>query len=241
MRRAIAIVSVVGMVTATAALPAAQTTDERTGDDLVTAAEQLHAALKAEEETIAELLKERRRLEMELLELKLAEVRDLIREGRKADAAAAMEAYERGMAHFQLAHVAWEHFPSKNRPQTKTESFRGEDYIGVLVSRGVDVYNSLRLDQPGRVRHLLNDRLLTLIKEFAQAAEGASTYGLLISLKIPYRNLVADDQGVQYDTLRLYLPMAEIKRFADYEITSQDLLDASVVIVNDNRIAVTLG
>ena len=222
----------------------AQTTDEPTIDErtaeLVATAKAAEAAVEAEEDALVSLLEEKRRVEKSLLDLQLAKVRDLIRDGKKAEAAAAMKEYERAVAYFDLAHVSWRYFPSRIRPTTTTETFRGKDYIGVFIGSGLGVYNSLKLDQPARVRHLLHEQLLTLIKEFAEVAEGAGTYGLLVSLSIPYRNFLDDDQDVRYDTLRLYLPIAEIKRFAEYEITSQDLVDASVIIVNDNRVAVTL-
>lgn len=87
----------------------------------------------------------------------------------------------------------------------------------------------------------LLDAELQLIKEFAEAAAGAGTYGLSVSLDIPYRSFLDDDTRISYDLLRLYVPNDEIKRFAEYEITSQGLVDASIIIVNDNRVAVTLG
>jgi hypothetical protein len=38
--------------------------------------------------------------------------------------------------------------------------------------------------------------------------------------------------------VEIYTPSADIKRFADADITSQALIDLSVVIVNSNRVEV---
>lgn len=204
--------------------------------------DELEAALEAEAEGLVELFEQERRLKESLLELQLARIRELISEGKKTEAAAAMKEYELAMAHFKLGSLARQNFPWRTAPpETTTETFGGQGYIGVLISSDVNVYNSLKLDQPARVRRLLNERLLRLLKEFAQAAEGARTYGLMVSLRIPYRDFLGHDSSMGYDTLQLYVPIREIKRFAEYEITSQDLVDAAVVIVNDNRVSVELG
>ncbi len=198
-----------------------------------------------------------RRVKLALLDLQLAEIRDLVRDGKKAEAAAAMKELERAQAtfdlaraavkkdlewaqaRFDLARVALKYFSEPVAVKSK-EVFRDKEYIAVQIGSSLSVYNSLQLDQQARVRHLLKEYLLSLIKEFAKATDGADTYGLLVSLSVPYRNFLDSDQSTRYDSLRVYVPTAEIKRFAEHEITSQDLVDASVVIVNDGRVAVSL-
>lgn len=238
---------IAGVVIAAGLLPLsalAQTPSESTvlEEPLEPEIEALQDQIAAQEDLveILRLIDERRRLEQSLLDLQLAKVRGLVAEGKKAEASVAMKEFKLAMAHFELSHAALKNFPSRLGVATTSETFRDQDYIGVLIENGVNVFNSLRLDRPARVRYLLNEQLLSLIKEFAQAADGAGTYGLLVSLEIPFRNFLDEDEGVRYDTLRLYIPIAEIKRFTEYAITGQDLVDASVIIVNDNRVAITL-
>ena len=64
--------------------------------------------------------------------------------------------------------------------------------------------------------------------------------GLRLDLSIGYRNFVTDNIGGT-DQMSWYVDSANIPALLDFEITSQEFVDRSVVIVNDNRVEVNLS
>lgn len=121
-------------------------------------------------------------------------------------------------------------------------SFKDNAYLAVDLGEDPNVYNTLQLNQTQRVAKIVNERLLVVIKAFAAPAQGAAPlHGLKLQLRIPYKDFLQQYAVPQYDTLELYLPLESIARFTDAEITSQELIDQSVVLVNSNRLQIPLA
>jgi hypothetical protein len=74
---------------------------------------------------------------------------------------------------------------------------------------------------------------------FAALLHGDSADGLAFSIVIPAYNFVTGGEN-KTDILRVYLPLAEMKRFMDSDITSQKLLESSVVLLNGDRVEAKL-
>ena len=89
---------------------------------------------------------------------------------------------------------------------------------------------------------IINERLLTILKAFVSPVrETPFICGLKIELRIPHKSFTDQVATPDYDELELFVPNSVIRDFADLEITSQELVDGSVVIVNSNRVAVPLA
>jgi hypothetical protein len=127
---------------------------------------------------------------------------------------------------------------------TKMGSVKYKDNLYLLVDLGFDenIYNDLKLNQPQRVAHVLNERLLTVLKAFAlPVADAKDVHGLKLEITIPHRSFLDKTAEPALDKLEIYAPTELIRQFADADITSQQFIDGCVVIVENNRIAVPLA
>jgi hypothetical protein len=92
-----------------------------------------------------------------------------------------------------------------------------------------------------RVAKAPDSGLLVALKAFAgELSELELIQGVKLTLAIAHRSF-AEHGPAQFDEVEVYAPAAEIRRFADADITSQGLLDKSVIIVNSNRTEVKLS
>jgi hypothetical protein len=122
-----------------------------------------------------------------------------------------------------------------------TTNYKDKLYLVVSLPAMDTVFNDLRMNRAQRVARVLNDSLLVAMKAFASVvADVESVHGLKLELAIPHRPFT-QATGTELDSIEIYAPSAEIKRFAEADITSQELIDKSVVIVNSNRTEVRLS
>ena len=126
------------------------------------------------------------------------------------------------------------------------------------------MYNTRR-PQSHRVARILNQRLLNWVKETGASLEGTGLAGIRVELEIPHRPFVSEDDDAEaatvvnaadlaeagtavgfadvetVDRMILYVLATDARMFADFEMTNQEFVDACVIIVNGNRIAVRLA
>ena len=120
--------------------------------------------------------------------------------------------------------------------------FKEKLYLVVDLGTDGSVYNDLKLNQSQRIATIMNDRLLLILKAFAKQIEGSSSlHGLKLELIIPHKSFLNESASPDRDKLEVYVSWQDAKRFAEADITSQQLLDGSIVIVNSNRIQVLLS
>jgi hypothetical protein len=127
---------------------------------------------------------------------------------------------------------------------TKMGSTTYKDHLYLVVDLGEDdtVYNELRLNQAQRLNRVMNDKLLMILKAFAlPVRDVADIYGLKLEFAIPHKSFGETYATPETDKLEVYAPADLIRKFAEADITSQQLLDGSVVIVNSNRVQVALS
>jgi hypothetical protein len=118
--------------------------------------------------------------------------------------------------------------------------YKEKPYLVVDLGMDTTEYNDLKFSQATLVAHVMNERLLKLLKAFAGPVKDASDiYGVKLELSIPHRSFLSESLPNFYK-LELYAPSALVRQFADADITNQLFLDGCVVIVNDNRIQVSL-
>ena len=121
-----------------------------------------------------------------------------------------------------------------------TAAFKGQTYLSVTLGNDGTVYNTIQLNQSSRVAKVINERLLDDIKDFRGVASVVGIDGVEFRVQIFFRNFVSEDVPA-FDTLDVYVPVGLANKFADQDITSQQLMDGSVVLVNDNRVQVSLS
>ena len=120
-----------------------------------------------------------------------------------------------------------------------SESRNDKVYIAFSFPPSGTVYNSLKLNEGVRAATVINSRL-AMLKDLALLGADAGVDGIKISETVFYRDFVSETVA-RSDHLQMYVPLAAIKRFASDDITSQQFVDQCIVIVNSNRIQVTLS
>lgn len=122
-----------------------------------------------------------------------------------------------------------------------SQSYKDNLYLVVNLGRDTSIYNDLKFSQATLVAHLLNERLLKALKAFAGPVKDVtSLYGLKLEFEIPHQSFL-DKGAVAHYRLQLFAPAEQIRKFADADITNQQFIDNCVVIVDDNRIQVSLS
>ncbi len=119
-------------------------------------------------------------------------------------------------------------------------TYKGKSYLSVDLGDTGDVYNSLRLDQSARVARVINETYLSLIKTFSSVAEQAGIEGIKLTTVILHKSFLDQAATPTRDHLEVYVPLDKAQQFGNAEITSQQLMDASVILLNDNRIQAVL-
>lgn len=122
------------------------------------------------------------------------------------------------------------------------EEFKGKFYF-VVKAEGEEVYNSIQLNQTARVARIVEKYVIDKAKSYVGIGEAVpEVYGIKVVMQVPYRDFVEErDLEPHYDQAEFYIPVDLVKKFKDAEITNQDLLDGSVVLVNGNRVKVNLA
>jgi len=124
-----------------------------------------------------------------------------------------------------------------------SEVFRDRPYVGIdLGSSGV-VYNTNQVNQNQRVAREITSRVFPLLKELAPIIRDAGGFDINVKLAVGYgyQSFLQQYSAPSYDQVSLYLDPNRVILFAEYEITTQALIDAAVVLVNDNRVEVDLS
>lgn len=121
------------------------------------------------------------------------------------------------------------------------EHFKGKVYFALApLEPDTKVYNSNLVSSPARVATTINERVLDNVKRFKVPAQEIAIDGLKFSEAINYRNFL-DEQSSHTDDLQIYLPLNLCAKFADADITSQQLVDGSIVLLNGNRVQILLS
>ena len=122
-----------------------------------------------------------------------------------------------------------------------SETYKGKLYLTLRMPDDDLVYNSNQVNQPGRVARVLQRGLLTLLKGLQQLylADVTGIEGIKLEHRILYRNF-GTDESTSTDTMVLYATAEQLSSFAENDITNQQLVDKSIILVNGDRVAVSL-
>ncbi len=124
-----------------------------------------------------------------------------------------------------------------------TNEFKDKQYFILNLGLDTSVYNDLKLSQSQRIALVIGQQILDNLKPFGKYFSLCKEplIGLKITYQIPHKSFAEEYAVPQYDQLAMYVSFENIKKFSEFEITSQDMINASIIIVNGNRISVTLN
>lgn len=127
-------------------------------------------------------------------------------------------------------------------PSVALATYKDKKYLSLDLSTGTTVYNTLQLNQTQRVARAISQELLPELKraEPLLAAVTDTIFGVKILCQIPWKNFMRTYENGT-DSLEVYVPTEKLRLFMNADITSQAMIDASVVIVDGNRIDVVLS
>jgi len=120
------------------------------------------------------------------------------------------------------------------------ETYRDSLWFRVSSGETSDSYNDGQLNTNAILARVFDGQLLSLAKVFAAAAKDvAPLEGLKLEVQVLHR-MFGQTAANTRSLLEVYFPSALIQKFTNQDITSQDLLDGSVVIYDGNRVRVNL-
>jgi hypothetical protein len=122
-----------------------------------------------------------------------------------------------------------------------SEVYKGRVFI-VVRAVGTDVYNTIQLNQPARTARAIEKDVLPGMKAaYNGLGQVSGLDGLKIELKVGYKNFVSEQYLTpSYDDVYIYVTKDVLKKFAEDEITSQQFVNESVVLVNGTRVDVSM-
>lgn len=137
------------------------------------------------------------------------------------------------------AKVSLMHMACNGQNTFAAETYKGRTYFAVTLQSDGEVYNSNKLSSSARAARVINERIIARVKTFKDPTQESGIDGLKFAASVDYRNFVNESQTHQ-DQLEIYLPLDLLVKFVDADITSQQLIDGSIVLLNGNRIQVPL-
>lgn len=127
-----------------------------------------------------------------------------------------------------------------NEVSSQTEIFKEKKY---LVSSYLDkrAYNSNRVNQAERIARTVQEYFPVIKKKGELLLSLKEIDGIKLEVKIAFRDFVDKSSRTQFDELKFYVPKDVLKLFIDADITDQELIDKSIILLNDNRVRVNLS
>lgn len=119
-----------------------------------------------------------------------------------------------------------------------SELFKGIAYVRVAIPTST-TFNTIKVSQDQRVSQMIREVILPEAKVLLPNVDGKPVGGLAFHLFIPAHNFVTGGEA-KFDDLLVYLTTEELKKFSTSDITSQKLIDASIVLLNNDRVEAKL-
>lgn len=123
------------------------------------------------------------------------------------------------------------------------QAIDGEDFKNsyYLVLRGAEtvVYDSNQVNQPERTARTMEKLINLGISRMADVIDTPGVNGLKIETKVFFTE-TQNTADAQSENLSAYLTFDNLKQFKEADITNQQLVDKSFILVNGNRVQVSL-
>lgn len=122
------------------------------------------------------------------------------------------------------------------------ETYKEKNYFVVNLGRDTAEYNDLKFSQGALVAHVVNEKLLQILKRFAvQVRDVPELQGLKLEIAVPHKSFLDQYAAPKISRLQVFAPTDLITKFANADITNQQFIDGCVVILDDNRVQVSLS
>ena len=121
----------------------------------------------------------------------------------------------------------------------RTEIFKEKKYLVCFYTDGTE-YNSNLVNQAERTARTIQKYLPLIKRKGNLLLTTQEIEGVEIQVKITYRNFINETQS-RYENLQFYVPLDSLKLFIELDITDQELVDKSIVILNESRVRVSLS
>lgn len=122
----------------------------------------------------------------------------------------------------------------------QTEIFKEKNY---LVSSYLDkrAYNSNRVNQAERTAIIVQEYFPIIKKKEEFLLSQKEIDGIKLEVKIAFRDFADNSSRTQFDELKFYVLKDVLKLFINADITNQELVDKSIILLNGNRVGVNLS
>lgn len=138
--------------------------------------------------------------------------------------------------------VAELQFAIRDFEAPSTSTFEGEVYFDARLGEGTVVYNRTSSTQSQRVTNTITDRVLPAVKAWAQVFFGEVPFhGFRVMATITDKDFTKYPPKPEYDQLELYVPLDDAEKYAADDLSMQQILDASVVLLNGSPYRVNLA
>jgi len=118
--------------------------------------------------------------------------------------------------------------------------YKEKQYLRCLVENNT-AYNTRVVSDSQRTSTVIKSKLLEPLKYYYEKIKKVNGVdGLKMIVTVFYRDFITEPTD-RKDTLELYVPKTEIGQFIDADITSQELMNKSIILLNGNRVQVDLN
>jgi hypothetical protein len=122
---------------------------------------------------------------------------------------------------------------------TEITKFKNENYIYSSFSYQYD-FNDTRTNPNSRASTVVIGPLLKAIKSmYKNFGDSSDIQGYILEISYSHYNFVTESDPV-LEVTKIIVKSSEVKKYNDLETTAQDLVKAAIVIVNNERIELTL-
>jgi hypothetical protein len=123
-----------------------------------------------------------------------------------------------------------------------TSSFEGARYFDADLGAGTVVYNTQAGSASQRASNTITDRVLPAVRAWAKVFFGEVPFdGFHVTAAIARKDFTEYPPRTQYDRLELYMSLDDADDFEDGDLTGQQLVDRSTVLLNGKRAQLDLS
>jgi hypothetical protein len=123
---------------------------------------------------------------------------------------------------------------------TGTSAFKGQKYFQMKINT-TNIFNSLKLDKYGIAKKLFDDSIRKILNPLNENISNPKTfYGYDLIIYGNTKSFAEESALPEKIEYRFLIPQDTVRRYKDKDISGQQVLDASVILMNDERIELKL-
>lgn len=128
-----------------------------------------------------------------------------------------------------------------NSDAIKGEDFKGNFYLSLDLGNDSVYYNTIQVNQAERTARTVERIIGAGLKQASDLDRFPEIEGLKITISVGYSDFLREGQYPAHsDQIEAYFLLETIRDYQNADITNQQLIDKSIVLVNGNRVQVSL-